>query len=85
MAQEKLEQVNFDRPAGPAEDVMLKRSDTIFAGTLVDPETGKFGSGRFGIDRRLPWRSLLRWGHKLRYWDSRTWTEHVVGPPPPGS
>lgn len=42
---ERLALVNFNR-VEPATDEVLTPADTIFAGNLVDPETGKVGSGR---------------------------------------
>jgi DNA sulfur modification protein DndB len=41
-----LSAVNFDRAGTPGENERLTKADTIFAGTLVDPESGKVGSGR---------------------------------------
>ncbi|WP_280494731.1 DNA sulfur modification protein DndB [Nocardia asiatica] len=42
---DKLKSVSFAR-AEPSIDQPLSQADTIFAGNLVDPETGKVGSGR---------------------------------------
>ena len=42
-----LGSVDFDRPARkPTESDPLTQQDTIFAGTLIDPYTGRIGSGR---------------------------------------
>lgn len=42
-----LRSVDFARPASPAEgDRPLTLADSIFVGTLVDPETARVGSGR---------------------------------------
>jgi DGQHR domain-containing protein len=48
-ALERLSHVDFARPAtvdGRPLSVPVKKEDTVFAGTLVDPDTGKVGSGR---------------------------------------
>ena len=47
-ALERLSHVDFARPAtvdGRPLSVPVKKEDTVFAGTLVDPDTGKVGSG----------------------------------------
>ncbi len=41
-----LQGVSFARPAPPPEDATLTLADSIFAGTLIDSETAKVGSGR---------------------------------------
>jgi hypothetical protein len=42
-----LQAINFDRPARrPSSSEPLRRGDTIFAGTLVDPESGRIAAGR---------------------------------------
>ena len=38
--------VSFARPAAPADEAVLTTEDSIFVGTLIDPETAKVGSGR---------------------------------------
>jgi hypothetical protein len=45
---QRLAKLNFDRPTRiPDEkDGPLTKKDTIFAGTIIDPATGKVGSGR---------------------------------------
>jgi DGQHR domain-containing protein len=42
-----LRVINFDRPdRHPSSSQPLTRRDTIFAGSLVDPESGRIGAGR---------------------------------------
>ncbi|MFN8105301.1 MAG: DNA sulfur modification protein DndB [Acidimicrobiia bacterium] len=42
-----LAKVNFDRPTRePSESQPIKTSESVFAGNLIDPITGKVGSGR---------------------------------------
>lgn len=46
-AAKALGTVSFDRPTRkPSENHPLTQQDTIFVGTLIDPETGRIGSGR---------------------------------------
>ena len=46
-AAKALASVDFDRPVRkPTEQTPLTKKETPFAGTLVDPATGKIGSGR---------------------------------------
>jgi hypothetical protein len=49
-ALERLAHVDFARPLatddGRPLSAPVKKDDTVFAGTLVDPDTGKVGSGR---------------------------------------
>ncbi|AWI29770.1 DNA sulfur modification protein DndB [Streptomyces tirandamycinicus] len=45
-AMKRLGDVNYMRPPTPEPERPLTTQDTPFAGNLVDPETGKVGSGR---------------------------------------
>jgi DNA sulfur modification protein DndB len=45
-AAKRLAKVNFNRPRVPTDDQPITQDDTLFAGNLIDPETGKIGSGR---------------------------------------
>ena len=38
--------LSFARPDAPADEAVLTTEDSIFVGTLIDPETAKVGSGR---------------------------------------
>lgn len=45
-AAKALAKVNFNRPRVPVEGQPITSDETLFAGNLIDPESGKIGSGR---------------------------------------
>ena len=68
-AAKALGAVNFDRPKRePSEIKPLTKDETPFAGTLIDPMTGKVGSGRpaWEAAARELWKQIMKTGGAVK-------------------